>query len=76
MKKIAKVLLTLGVFLMFSAGLWAAPELAFCQMTIFGPGGAHIVLMKVPVEAAEVLEAHGWVCDLCLDGSVPPCPDP
>ncbi len=65
MKKIAKVLLTLGV-LMLPAGLWAKPVTGICSWDNPNKPGEEVVV-SVPQHVAEVLHNLGWVC-------VPPCP--
>ena len=73
MKKMTKVLLTLGV-LMLPAGLWAAHQTVACTLVIQTPKGAVVIDRRVPVEAVDALEAHGWFCDPgCPPGEVPPC---
>ncbi len=68
MKKIAKVLLTLGVLLAVPAGLSAGPTLVFCFKVMHG----HFVSLNVPSQAVGVFEAHGWVCE----DPDPPCIPP
>ena len=67
MKKIAKVLLTLGVLLMVPAGLSAGPPtFVTCSMgiTIVTPGSIKVfsIRQEVPIHAASQLEAAGWSC--------------
>ena len=71
MKKIAKVLLMLGVFLVFSAGLWAAPDFVFCVLENPNEPTGLGTIIRVPVEARDALEAQGWVCRTCRP---PDCP--
>ncbi len=66
MKKIAKVLLTLGVLLMVPAGLSAGPTLFLCSTVVTFPAPVPISVL-VPIEAVDALEAHGWVCCLPPD---------
>ena len=69
MKKIAKVLLTLGVLLMVPAGLSAGPTFS-CVLVIPLPMcGPIVITQDVPSEAVGALEAAGWVC-------TPPCGPP
>ena len=59
MKRIAKVLLTLGVLLVVPAGLSADrsdPVLCF-RVTPQGP-----MFVLIPPQAVGRLLAHGWVC--------------
>ncbi len=58
MKKIAKVLLTLGVLLMIPGSVSAGPTLWTC---IKPPPGMVMVLL-VPVQAVAGFEAAGWIC--------------
>ena len=76
MRKIAKVLLMLGVLagLLVPAGLSAGHAFALCFRVATLP--APTVVLPVPSEAVDVLEAHGWSCNLCPGGTVPPCPLP
>ena len=63
MKKIAKVLLTLGVLLIVPMGLLAGPTLVSCFLVIPSPSGSvHVITQDVPSQAVGALEAAGWVC--------------
>ena len=68
MKKIAKVLLTLGVLLIVPAGLLAGPTLVSCFFVVPTPfNGVLVISQDVPSEAVGALEAAGWVCpDPCV----------
>jgi len=59
------------VFLMFSIGLeFSLPRLVSMRSTVFGLGGAQVLLSMAFVMAVALLLGHGWVSGIALGGAL------